>query len=181
MARALGPRRKGRSIWLAFFDGEEAFKDWSETDSLYGSRAFVEHLRSRRELTNLHVMINVDMIGDRYLGLKRDMGAPSWLVLAIWNKARELGYGKHFQSGTLNVEDDHVPFRLAGIPSIDLIDFEYGGSPFHHRQTWHTPEDTLDKVSAQSLQVIGDVVYHALPEIESWLDASMQVSRGAGS
>ncbi|MBN2312096.1 MAG: M28 family peptidase [Candidatus Hydrogenedentes bacterium] len=171
MARTTGPRRKGRSLWLAFFDGEEAFnKEWSREDSLYGSRAFVEHLRARHELTDIHAMINVDMIGDRYLGIRRDTGAPAWLTMAIWNRARELGYGAHFLNGTLEVEDDHIPFRLAGIPAVDIIDFEYGGSPYDHKNTWHTPNDTIDKVCQESLQVVGDVIYHALADIDSQLN-----------
>lgn len=172
MARVMGTQRDGRSLWLVFFDGEEAFKDWSETDSLYGSRAFVDYLREKGLLDQVDVLINVDMIGDRFLGVKRDPGAPTWLSLTIWNTARELGHGAHFLGESLAINDDHVPFRRAGIDAINIIDFEYGDSPRAHRNTWHTPRDTIDKVSAGSLQVIGDVIYHALPRIETHLDAS---------
>lgn len=173
MARALGPRRTGRTVWLCFFDGEEAFVNWSEQDSLYGSRAFVEHLRSRGELSRIAAMINVDMIGDRYLGIYRDRSAPTWLNNLIWTRARALGYEAHFLPQSHNVQDDHVPFRRAGVPAIVIIDFVYGGSILDHNRTWHTANDTLDKVCADSLQVVGDVLYHALGDIDAHPDGKM--------
>jgi Zn-dependent M28 family amino/carboxypeptidase len=115
-------------------------------------------------------MINVDMIGDCYLGIARDAGAPPGLENAIWIEAGVLGYSGHFLSYARGVEDDHIPFRMAGIPAIDLIDFEYGGSPLEHHANWHTANDTLDLVCAQSLQVVGDVLYHALPRVEELLN-----------
>jgi Zn-dependent M28 family amino/carboxypeptidase len=170
MARVLGPTREGRSLWLCFFDGEEAFGTWSETDGLYGSRMLVEHLRATGELSRVHAMINVDMIGDCYLGIYHDAGAPGWLSEAVWNKAYELGYRAFFLSSTREIEDDHMPFRRHGIPSINLIDFLYGGTAQDHQRNWHTPRDTLERVCQHSLQVVGDVIYHALPEIEKHLD-----------
>lgn len=178
MARTLGPRRQGRSLWLCFFDGEEAFKEWSETDGIYGSRAFVKHLGEQGVLPEVRVMINVDMIGDCYLGIRRDPGAPAWLTQAIWGKAQQLGYGEHFLTSSLPVLDDHIPFRQAGIPAIDIIDFQYGGSIMDHVKNWHTANDTLDKVCQESLQAVGDVIYHSLFDIEAHLDAG---STGPGS
>ncbi len=175
MARTVGPRRKGRSLWLVFFDGEEAFETWSEKDGLYGSKAFVAFLRERGDLEQVRALINVDMIGDRYLGIHRDSGAPPWLDLTIRNQARTLGHGNYFLSETLAIQDDHTPFRRAGIPAINVIDFEYGGSAADHVRTWHTAADTIDRVSAGSLQVVGDVIYHALPDIEAALDAQEDV------
>ncbi|HRK35710.1 MAG TPA: M28 family peptidase [Candidatus Hydrogenedentes bacterium] len=171
MARALGPSRKGRTIWLIWFDGEEAFKEWTDSDSLYGSREFVRYLRREKLLDSLHTLINVDMIGDCYLGVFRDAGAPSWLQNAIWKKAAELGYDKHFTARSTVIQDDHTPFRFAGVQCINLIDYEYGGSPLEHSNTWHTENDNIDRVCPDSLQAVGDVIYHALPVIESSLDA----------
>lgn len=171
MARVLGPTRTGRSVWLCFFDGEEAFQEWSRHDSLYGSRRFVEELRASGGLESVQAVINVDMIGDAYLGIHRDPGAPAWLHSIVWDGAERLGYGRHFLSRSLAVEDDHIPFREAGIPAIGIIDFMYGGSMLDHQRNWHTPNDTLDKVSASSLQAVGDVIYHALSEIDAYLDA----------
>lgn len=170
MARTIGPSRKGRSLWLVWFDGEEAIREWSDTDGLYGSREFVRQLRRNNSLKSIHAMINVDMIGDTYLGIVRDPGAPPWLSTLVWTQASELGYGSHFLATSLPVQDDHMPFRLAQIPALELIDFEYGGSALEHRANWHTPRDTIDRVDPRSLQVVGDVLYHALPTMDQLLD-----------
>lgn len=98
------------------------------------------------------------MIGDRELNIRREQASTPWLTEAIWESARQLGHRAHFLDEVLAVEDDHVPFLQAGVPSALLIDFDYGAF-------WHTPEDTLDKMSADSLQVVGDVLLHALPAI----------------
>ena len=170
MARALGRTRTGRSLWLTWFDGEEAFETWSKTDGLYGSRAFIEHLRETDELDQVEAMINVDMIGDCYLRILRDRKAAPWLEGIVWDTAQQLGYRNHFGRLALSIEDDHIPFREAGIPALELIDFSYGGSILEHRKNWHTERDTLDKVCAESLQAVADVIYHALPAIDGHLD-----------
>jgi glutaminyl-peptide cyclotransferase len=171
LGRALGPQRQGRSIWLCWLDGEEAFVEWSATDGLYGSRSFVSELVRDKQIAKIKAVINVDMIGDCYLGIFGDPGAPSWLSNAIWAKAQVLGYGKHFLTVPLEIEDDHVPFRRAGLPALELIDFRYGGSVADHNRNWHTPQDTIDRVCPGSLQAVGDVIYHALPDIDAALNA----------
>lgn len=171
-ARTVGPKRQGRSLWLCWFDGEEALVEWSDADSLYGSRAFVQGLRTGGLLREIHVMINVDMIGDCFLGVQRDTGAPPWLSRPVWQTAGRLGYGPHFLATGQRIEDDHIPFRNAGIPALELIDFSYGGSIADHHRNWHTPNDVISRVCPESLQAIGDVIYHALPEIEAALDAN---------
>ncbi|HPO17096.1 MAG TPA: M28 family peptidase [Candidatus Hydrogenedentes bacterium] len=170
MARSLGPRRDGRTLWLAWFDGEEAVAKWSDTDGLYGSKALVKHLQENREIANLRAMINVDMIGDTYLGIQKDKNAAQWLQDIFWDTARRLGYQQHFGRLAGNIQDDDFPFRQAGIPSLLLIDFSYGGSILEHQQNWHTANDTLENVSAASLQAVADVFYHALPAIDGYLD-----------
>ncbi|MBI4558287.1 MAG: M28 family peptidase [Candidatus Hydrogenedentes bacterium] len=181
MARALGPRREGRSVWLCFFDGEEAFGQWSESDSLYGSRSFVADLRSRGALSEVHAMINVDMIGDCYLGIGQDQGAPEWLMKLVWDQARAMGYSAHFLKMRQRIEDDHIPFRRAGIPALNLIDFSYGGSILDHQRNWHTARDTIERVCPESLQAVGEVLYHALPRIDAYLEASGRSSGGTPS
>ena len=154
------------TVWCVFFDGEEAFGEWSDTDGIYGSRNFVEMLRETGTLRDVKAMINVDMIGDCYLNIFKDGAAPSWLVDLIWKTADDLGYGRHFTSFSHIIEDDHAPFQRAGVPAIDLIDFRYGGSMVDHRRNWHTSNDRLELVCAKSLQAVGDVVYHAILAIE---------------
>lgn len=166
MARVLGPKREGCTVWLVFFDGEEAFKTWSATDSVYGSREMVMRLKGAEALGQVKALINVDMIGDCDLGVMQDPGAPSWLTHTVWSTAQGLGYGKAFLPWGEAIEDDHMPFRRAGVPALELIDFRYGGDSLAHGKNWHTANDRLDKVCAQSLQVVGDVVYHSLARLD---------------
>lgn len=172
MARTLGRERFGRSIWLTWFDGEEAVGEWTETDSLYGSRHFVDSLQESGELDDIHAMINVDMIGDCLLRVMRDRDAPEWMSRQLIEIANRFGYRNHFTSFSQDVQDDHIPFRKAGIPALEIIDFSYGGTMVQHQKNWHTAEDTIDKVCAESLKAVGDVVYHLLPAIDAGLDSN---------
>ena len=171
MARALKSRTgRGCTLWLAWLDGEESFGKWTADNSLYGSRALVAHLKEKGELSKIRAVINVDMIGDAYLCIHRDPDAPTWLLNPVWDTARRVGYMRHFGLSARKVEDDHIPFREAGIPALEIIDFSYGGSLVQHGQNWHTAQDTLDKVRAESLKAVGDVIYHSLSVIEAQLD-----------
>jgi hypothetical protein len=150
-------------VWL---DGEEATcTGWSECgspaapDNTYGSRHYVDAARTAKATSSIKAMILVDMIGDRDLELRRDSNSTPWLVDILWSTARRLSYNHIFVNTSTTVEDDHMPFLAAGIPSVDLIDLDT--YPY-----WHTADDTLDKLSAGSLQAVGDVVIAALPEIE---------------
>lgn len=173
MGRAIGAERSGRTLWLCFFDGEEALESWSETDGLYGSRAFVAHLKETDRLSKVKAMINVDMVGDCYLDIDRDADAPAWLTRAVWDKAAGLGYSGYFLQTSHSIEDDHIPFRKAGVAALNIIDFRYGGSA-GHRRNWHTANDTLERVCADSLQAVGDVIYHAVVDIDVYLDRTAQ-------
>jgi glutaminyl-peptide cyclotransferase len=172
MARTLGGSREGLTVWLCFFDGEEAFKEWTDTDSLYGSRDMVATLRESGELKKLKTILNVDMIGDCALGVFQDPGAPRWLHDIVWGIASEQGYGDKFLPWGNRIDDDHLPFRHAGIEALNMIDFRYGGEKPVHDRTWHTANDNLDMVCAESLKVVGDVVYHVLPKIDAHFGVS---------
>jgi Zn-dependent M28 family amino/carboxypeptidase len=160
LARALAARPRAYTYWVAFFDGEEARGAWTATDSLYGSRRMATDLARRGRLPR--VVIVADMIGDRNLNIRREASSTPWLTDVVWKSARRLGHGMHFLTEAMLVEDDHAPFLRAGVPAMLLIDFDY--------PPWHTAGDTLDKVSARSLQVVGDVLLDALPAIEARLD-----------
>ena len=140
LARVLGPRKNELNYWLVFFDGEEAIRDWSPTDSLYGSRHFVERLSSNGELSRIQAFILVDMVGDAQLRIPREQNSTPWLNGLVFNVAQRLGYGKYFVNSQQAIDDDHIPFVNAGVAAVDLIDFDYG--PNH--SYWHTAEDTLD-------------------------------------
>jgi hypothetical protein len=173
LGRALAARHRpappAYTHWLLFFDGEEAQEQWSPTDSLYGSRALVAALRADGELPRLRALVVADMIGDRDLGIRREAASTPWLTDVVWSVARRLGHARHFLDERQPVEDDHAPFLDAGVAATLLIDFDYGGRPGENRY-WHTEEDTLDKVDAASLRVVGDVILAALPAIEAELD-----------
>ncbi|HEU0177327.1 MAG TPA: M28 family peptidase [Blastocatellia bacterium] len=165
-------RKRKFTYWFAFFDGEEAFcHDWDEclngNDHTYGSRYMVERLRKDKQLDRVKAMILLDMIGDRDLTIPREEGSSQWLVEAIWGTARQIGHAKEFPDRPFSVgDDDHMPFLRAGVPAVDIIDFEYGSSP-EENEYWHSKEDTLDKISPRSLKIVGDVTLLSLPKIEA--------------
>lgn len=174
LARVLAqqPEKRTATYWFVFFDGEEAFcRDWSEClngkDNTYGSRHLAESLKGRGELKRIKAMILLDMIGDKDLTIPRDDTSTPWLVEAIWSTARALGYGKQFPDRSSSIgDDDHMPFKRLGVAVVDVIDFEFGDGPQDNRY-WHTADDTLDKVSPRSLQIIGEVLLASLPKIEA--------------
>jgi hypothetical protein len=160
MARVLRARSNPLTIELLFFDGEEAVVEWQGNDHTYGSRHFVAEAKRAGTLASLKALILVDMIGDRDLRIKRELNSTPWLTDLIWSAARKRNQPA-FHPDVIQIEDDHLPFIEAGIPAVDLIDFEF--------PAWHAPGDTLDAVGAGSLQIVGDVVLAALPEIEARL------------
>jgi Zn-dependent M28 family amino/carboxypeptidase len=145
---------------LLFLDGEEAVVEWQGTDNTYGSRHYVDAARKSGSLKSIKALILLDMIGDRDLTIRRESNSTRWLTDIVWSVARKLKQPAFMDEET-TVEDDHIPFVKAGVPSLDIIDLDY---PY-----WHTAQDTLDKVSARSLQIVGDVVVTSLPLIEQHL------------
>jgi Zn-dependent M28 family amino/carboxypeptidase len=162
LARVLAARPREFTYWIAFFDGEEARRNWTARDSLYGSRRMAADLAKRNELPR--AVIVADMIGDRELNIRREASSTRWLTDLVWDSAHRLGQGAHFWPEVVGVEDDHAPFLRLGVPAVLLIDFDF--------PAWHTAADTLDKVSPRSLQVVGDVLLDALPAIEARLGSA---------
>ena len=162
LARCLKDASFRNDIWLVFFDGEEAVRDWSDTDSLYGSRHLAEKMASDRSLFRLAALINVDMIGDRDLHiLDEDSSTPALRRILRAADAR-LGYSQHVETTPQAIEDDHIPFLQQGVKAIDLIDFDYGPGNAY----WHKAEDTTDKLSAESLKITGSLVVEMLRMLE---------------
>jgi glutaminyl-peptide cyclotransferase len=158
LARALARAPLATPVELLFLDGEEAVRpEWEDPDNRYGSRYYVNAARKDGTLGTIQALILVDMIGDRDLRIKRESQSTAWLTDVIWGVAAGLGRPQ-FVNQEMEIIDDHLIFLEAGVPAVDLIDFEY--------PAWHTPDDTLDKVSAASLQVVGDVVLTALRAVE---------------
>ncbi len=161
LARALKGRSHPFTIELLFLDGEEAVVEWEGLDRVYGSRHYVEAARRDGTLSAIRGLVLVDMIADEELELRRDTNSTRWLTDIVWAAARDRGLGRYFVDAETAIEDDHLPFIEAGVPAVDLIDLDY--------PAWHTADDTLRAVSARSLQVVGDAVLAALPQIEQRL------------
>ncbi len=161
LARVLKGRTNEFTIELLFLDGEEAVVEWAGNDHTYGSRFYVAEAQRAGTLPTLKALVLLDMIGDRNLDIRRDSNSTPWLVDVIWSAAERIGHRSTFVNDLTTIEDDHLPFLRAGIPSVDIIDLNY--------DEWHTVRDDLDHVSAGSLQVVGDVVLAALPDIEQRL------------
>lgn len=168
IGRVLGSSKEKPKVTyrLVFFDGEEAFcEGWSDCgdgenpDNTYGSRHYVSQLRAQNEIADTKAMILLDMMGYKNLELGRDSMSTKWLQDIIWQTGRELGYGKIFVNREEGVGgDDHEPFLGAGVASVDLIQL----SSYPH---WHKADDTADKISAQSMKIVGDTILASLPKI----------------
>jgi glutaminyl-peptide cyclotransferase len=155
LAKALrGKKREGYSVWLLWTDGEEALRSWSPTDSLYGTRHLADKWQNDGTLKKIKAFLLADMIADADLNIDRDSSSTPWLEDLVYQAATQLGYQSHFFDRTIPVQDDHLPFVQRGVPSADLIDLDYGyGDVFHH-----TPQDTMDKLSARSMEIVGNVI-----------------------
>ena len=162
LARVLASRKNALTYWLVFFDGEEAIRQWTPADSLYGSRHLVEKLSASGELSRVEAMILVDMIGDAHLDVHREVNSTPWLADTVFSVAKRLGYAKYFPEGPIGVDDDHIPFVNAGVSAVDLIDFDYGPNQSY----WHSPRDTLEHCSPLSLTIVGRVVAATIGELE---------------
>ena len=143
-------------IRFAFFDGEESQVEYGPNDGFHGSRHLAQTMAADGSLTNVAAMILLDMVGDRDLTITIPRNSTPSLVALAFDAARAEGARKHFQLYPYNVGDDHVAFFERGVPAIDLIDFEFGSAPGQN-DYWHTAQDTLDKLSAESLDTVGRV------------------------
>jgi glutaminyl-peptide cyclotransferase len=162
-ARALSKMKHRDDIYLVFFDGEEAVGEWSDTDSCYGSHHLAAKWLADGTLSHLIALINVDMIGDKDLDILNDANSSSALREMVQRAAAKLGYAKHFRQDLGSIDDDHRPFAQVGVNVLDFIDFDYGPSQAY----WHTAKDTMDKLSAQSFQIVGEVVLEVTKELDA--------------
>lgn len=148
-----------RQLELVFFDGEEAFENFSDTDGLYGSKHYArKRVRRLDERLRPKTVVILDMIGEKDLTIRVPSDTPKHLTEKLFAAADELGYREYFGLWGSKITDDHVPFMHEGIDAIDIIDFDFGA--------WHTSRDKLDQVSAESLEISGQT---ALLFIEKYL------------
>jgi Zn-dependent M28 family amino/carboxypeptidase len=151
-------KRDGYSVWLVWTDGEEAVKSWSATDSLYGTRHLAEKWEKDGTLKKIKALMVMDMIGDADLNIERDTNSAPWLLDLIYAAAERGGYQSHFYATEGAMEDDHLPFVKRGVPSADVIDLDYGYNNVFH----HSPQDTMDKLSPKSLEIVGDTILETI-------------------
>jgi len=148
-----GKTLDGYSVWLVFDDGEEAIESWSNSDSTYGTRHLAAKWGKDGTLGKIKAFILADMIGDKDLDIQLDTNSTEWLVSLVRQAARKFGYERYFFKQEEDVQDDQLPFVERGVPSVDIIDLDYGPHNSYH----HTAQDTMDKISARSLTIDGDV------------------------
>ncbi len=158
LARVLKERGPHQTEFLiAFFDGEECRKEYGAHDGLHGSRRLAQQIYDGGGARYVEAVIVLDMIGDKDLNISIPRNSSNKLVKELFYAAHELGVRPQFCIGPGNILDDHVPFVIARMPAIAVIDFNYGSAPGSN-DYWHTTNDTLDKLSVKSLQTVGDVV-----------------------
>jgi glutaminyl-peptide cyclotransferase len=149
-----GKKLEGYSIWLLWTDAEEAMKEWSDTDSVYGTRHLAAQWQQDGTAKKIRAFLLIDMIGDADLDIDRDTNSTQWLESVVYEAATRLGYQSHFFVRNNALSDDHLPFMNIGVPSADIIDIDYGYNNVFH----HTTQDTVDKLSPKSLEISGTVV-----------------------
>ena len=162
LARVLASKKDSLDYWFLFTDGEEAFVEWSTFDGTYGSRHLAKRWKQDGVAGKIRAFILLDMIGDRDLDIYYETNSTPWLMDMVRETAFRMGLDSIFSRYRNSIEDDHIPFLDIGIPCVDIIDLNYGPGNSY----WHTEEDTLDKISPQSLEDVGRLVLEVLSEIQ---------------
>jgi glutaminyl-peptide cyclotransferase len=163
MARQLCGKKGPNSVWIAFLDGEEAFVNWNQdNDHTYGSRELAARMALSGDLKRVKAVILADMIGQYNLSIQRQSNSPKWLTDIVWKTAARLGYKDIFVSQETQTQDDHDPFLERGVPALDVIDLD----DYISAGYWHTPQDTLDKVSPRSVAIVGHVILESVDEVQ---------------
>jgi glutaminyl-peptide cyclotransferase len=158
-----GKKLDGYSVWLLWDDAEEAIKlPWTDDNSVYGVRHLAQKWQDDGTIKNIKAFILEDMIGDAELDIERDESSTPWLEDMVYQAATRLGYQSHFFARTIPMEDDHKPFMQRHVPSADLIDFSYG----YDNVFWHTTQDTVDKLSPKSLEIVGTVTLETVQMLD---------------
>jgi glutaminyl-peptide cyclotransferase len=150
---------------IAFLDGEECRKEYGIHDGLHGSRHLAQQIYDAGGAKLVEAVIVLDMIGDKNLNISIPRNSSRELTKELFFAAHELGVRANFSIGPGSILDDHVPFQIAGMPVIDVIDFDYGSVPGSN-DYWHTTNDTLDKLSVKSLQTVGGTVLKMIENLQ---------------
>jgi glutaminyl-peptide cyclotransferase len=170
-ADAIAHQKTKMQVWLVWTDLEEAVRSFSGNDGLYGSRHLAQKLASHGMVPRIRGLFLLDMIGDKDLNVALESGSSRWLQNFISQSADRLGYGAYFFHYETSIIDDHVSFIQVGIPAVDVVDAQYGRmgagfdsmGEFHHSKT-----DTMDKISEQSLEIVGRAILMAVELLDSY-------------
>jgi hypothetical protein len=166
LARLLCSQHGKYAVWIAFFDGEEAVNlEWQDPDNRYGSRQMAAKLSTSGDLSKVKAFLLADIVGGRNLHVKREADSTKWLKDLVWKTAHQLGYQSIFLDTEFPVSDDHLSFLSRDVPSVDVIDLDNG--PQGDVYYWHTPQDTLDKISAKNLAIVGHVFLESVKQLQS--------------
>lgn len=148
---------QGYSVWLLFTDGEESInKEWTDSDSLYGTRHIAAKWSADGTIGHIKAFLLADMVGWKDMNIDREGNSTPWLLDLLARAGKDTGHSKYLFKESQPIEDDHLPFKQRGVPVLDVIDFEYGTAS-NPEAYHHTELDTMDKLSAASLQVSADL------------------------
>jgi len=161
LARLLCSQKGKYAVWIAFFDGEEAMKHWSDSDSRYGSRQMAARLSTSGDIKKIRALLLADIVGGRNARFLREASSTPALVDLVWSTAAKLGYSAIFLNESTSAEDDHDSFLKRGVPAVDVI------GDFVNNGYWHTPQDALDKISAKTLAITGHVFLESVKQLQS--------------
>jgi Zn-dependent M28 family amino/carboxypeptidase len=150
------------NLWFVFFDGEEAMVQYTDDDGLWGSKFFVDNLKAKDQVKQIKALVLLDMIGDKDLSVT----VAGSFVPKVFDASHAAGFRDYFKYGGNGLLDDHVPFMRAGIPAVDLIDFEFGSAPGLN-DYWHTEKDTLDKLSPHSMEIVGQTTLRLIELLQN--------------
>jgi glutaminyl-peptide cyclotransferase len=166
LARLLCSQKGRYGVWIAFFDGEEAVRpEWQDPDNCYGSREMAARFATSGDLTKIKTFLLADLVGTRTPHFKRETYSTKALVDIVWGVAKKLGYGNIFVDDSSAVEDDHQSFLKRHVPSVDVIDLDNGpGGDVYY---WHTPQDSLDKISPKTMAIVGHVFLETVKQLQS--------------
>jgi len=166
LARLLCQKHSKYAVWIAFFDAEEAVNwEWKDPDNCYGSRQMAARMAASGDLPKVKAFLLADIVGGRKPHFKRESYSTKWLVDLVWDAAKKLGYSNIFVNDPSQVEDDHQSFLRRNVPSVDVIDLDNG--PDGDVYYWHTPQDSLDKISAKTLGIVGHVFLESVKQLQS--------------
>jgi Zn-dependent M28 family amino/carboxypeptidase len=166
LARLLCSQHGRNAVWIAFFDGEEAVREqWEDPDNCYGSRQMAARFAASGDLTKIKAFLLADLVGTKTPHFKREENSTKWLVDIVWGVAKKLGYGNIFLDQSSPIEDDHLSFTKRHVPSVDVIDLDNG--PNGDVYYWHTPQDSLDKISPKTLAITGHVFLESVKQLQA--------------